>query len=470
MKTEKKQSRLKEFIDNPKKALWKLAVPMMFGMMIQTVYMIVDMIFVGQVSADSLTALAFNMPLLFFGLGITFGLGAGVTAVVAQFIGADDKKNADNSAEHGIVLGIILGVVFTFAGLCWGEVVLSAIGVPEKMLPLAWSYFRVIVLGYIFMVLSVFFRSILSGEGDVKTPVIIQGSGTILNIILDPILIFGFGLGVQGAALATVLSQACVALVFVYLLFVKEHAYVTFAMRDFRFSGDILKKIFAIGMPASFSMVLMSLGGGTFNRILVSFESDAVAAFQVGGRVEHAVFVPFISIAAGLVTLVCMFYGAKRLDLVRQIIKYGMSRAVVMGALFALCFFFLAPVIMTAFTDSDNIVQLGTRYMRIIVFSYPFIPIAMISGRVLQGLGFGMPLFVITFLRVILLSVSLASFFVFVLGKSVEWVWIAQLISVLVSASIALLWLRWGLRRVEKGEIVDVKETDEVLGGQLQEA
>ena len=470
MKTKKKQSRLKEFIDNPKKALWKLAVPMMFGMMIQTVYMIVDMIFVGQVSADSLTALAFNMPLLFFGLGITFGLGSGVTAVVAQFIGAEDKKNADNSAEHGIVLGIILGVVFTFAGLRWGEVVLSSIGVPEKMLPLAWSYFRVIVLGYIFMVLSVFFRSILSGEGDVKTPVIIQGSGTILNIILDPILIFGFGLGVQGAALATVLSQACVALVFVYLLFVKEHAYVTFAMRDFRFSGDILKKIFTIGMPASFSMVLMSLGGGTFNRILVSFESDAVAAFQVGGRVEHAVFVPFISIAAGLVTLVGMFYGAKRLDLVRQIIKYGMSRAVVMGALFALCFFFLAPVIMTAFTDSDNIVQLGTRYMRIIVFSYPFIPIAMISGRVLQGLGFGMPLFVITFLRVILLSVSLASFFVFVLGKSVEWVWIAQLISVLVSASIALLWLRWGLRRVEKGEIVDVKETDEVLGGQLQEA
>ena len=105
MKNQKKQSRLKEFIDNPKKALWKLAVPMMFGMMIQTVYMIADMIFVGQVSADSLTALAFNMPLLFFGLGITFGLGSGVTAVVAQFIGAEDKKNADNSAEHGIVLG-----------------------------------------------------------------------------------------------------------------------------------------------------------------------------------------------------------------------------------------------------------------------------------------------------------------------------------------------------------------------------
>ncbi|MDP6455933.1 MAG: MATE family efflux transporter [Candidatus Marinimicrobia bacterium] len=470
MKNEKKQSRLKEFIYNPRKALWKLAVPMMFGMMIQTVYMIADMIFVGQVSADSLTALAFNMPLLFFGLGITFGLGSGVTAVVAQFIGAEDKKNADNSAEHGIVLGIILGVAFTFAGLRWGETVLSAIGVPAKLLPFAWSYFRVIVLGYIFMVLSVFFRSILSGEGDVKTPVIIQGSGTVLNIILDPIFIFGFGLGVQGAALATVVSQACVALVFVYLLFVKKHAYVTFAMRDFKFSGDILRKIFTIGMPASFSMVIMSLGGGTFNRILVSFTSDAVAAFQVGGRVEHAVFVPFISIATALVTLTGMFYGAKRLDLVRQIIRYGMSRAAIIGAVFALFFFLLAPVIMDVFTDSDSIVQLGAHYLRIIVFSYPFIPITMISGRVLQGLGYGMPLFVITFLRVILLSFSLAVFFVFVLNKGVEWVWIAQLISVLISAFIALLWLRWGLRRAEKGEVVAVEKPDEMLGSQLQEA
>lgn len=217
-------------------------------------------------------------------------------------------------------------------------------------------------------------------------------------------------------------------------------------------------------------MVIMSLGGGTFNRILVSFTSDAVAAFQVGGRVEHAVFVPFISIATALVTLVGMFYGAKRLDLVRQIIRYGMSRAVAIGALFALLFFFLAPVIMTAFTDSDSIVQLGTHYMRIIVFSYPFIPIAMTSGRVLQGLGFGMPLFVITFLRVILLSVSLASFFVFVLGKSVEWVWIAQLISVVVSASVALLWLRWGLRRVERGGALAVEQPDEIISGQLQEA
>lgn len=125
---------------------------------------------------------------------------------------------------------------------------------------------------------------------------------------------------------------------------------------------------------------------------------------------------------------------------------------------------------MTAFTDSDNIVQLGTRYLRIIVFSYPFIPIAMISGRVLQGLGFGMPIFIVTFLRVILLSISLASFFVFVLDKSVEWVWIAQLISTLVSALVALLWLRWGLQRVEKSKMVSVEKYKDMVGGQLQEA
>lgn len=452
-----KGSRLDEFVASPRKGLWSLALPMMLGMMVQTIYSIVDMVFVGRVSGDALTALAFNVPLVFFGLGMVFGLGSGVTAVVARYIGAKQKRNADNSAEHGVVLGVILGILFTGAGLTWGKPVLTILGAPPHILPLAWSYFRVIAMGYIFMVSSIFFRSILSGEGDVKTPVMIQGGGTILNIILDPIFIFGLNMGVQGAAVATVLSQVSVSLVFAYLMLVKEHAYVRFALKDFSFSGAILGKIFKIGIPASFSMLIMSMGGGAFNKILVSFSSQAVAGYQVGMRVNHIFVMAVISIATALVTLVGMFYGAKRLDLVRSITYYAISRGVLIGIVLGSFFFVFAEPIISIFAQDSEIHFIGVQYLRYYVFAFPFIVISIMGGRMLQGLGFGLPMLVLTFLRVLLISVVLAYTLVFVVGKPVHWVWISQLIAVIFSASIALVWIRSGLRRLGGGDARKVR-------------
>ena len=461
MNPESKSSRLQNFIDNPRKALWTLSVPMMFGMMVQTVYMIVDMIFVGKINAASLTALAFNMPLVFLGLGLIFGLGSGVTAVIAQFIGAGDKRSADNSAEHAVVLGVVCAIFITFVGLRWGEQMLVLLGVPETILPLAWNYFKVMASGYIFVVLSIFFRSILSGEGDMKTPMVIQGSGTILNIILDPIFIFVFHMGVKGAAIATIMSQAVVCLIYIYLLFVKEHAYIRFAMKDFHFSQTILAKIFKIGLPASFSMIIMSMGGGAFNRILVSFSSDAVAAYQAAARIDHIFLMPVISITTGLVTLVGMFYGAKRMNLLRKIIFYGMSRSALIGIFLGTLFFIFARPLMGMFTEDTSIINLGAQYLRYIVFAYPFIAIGMTSGRVLQGLGFGMPLLILTFLRVLAISVSLAYLFVFIMGKSIEWVWIAMIISVILSSGVSVIWLRFKLGIIERK--VEVKQPEAIV-------
>ncbi|MEE9167047.1 MAG: MATE family efflux transporter [Candidatus Neomarinimicrobiota bacterium] len=452
-----KGPRVDEFVENPRKALWSLALPMMVGMMVQTIYSVVDMIFVGRVGGDALTALAFNVPLVFFGLGMVFGLGSGVTAVVAQYIGSGDKRNADNSAEHGIVIGVILGVVFTGAGLTWGKSLLAALGAPPHIVPLAWSYFRVIAVGYIFMVSSIFFRSILSGEGDMKTPLIIQGGGTILNIILDPIFIFGLEMGVEGAAVATVLSQASVSLVFAYFMLVKKRAYITFALKDFAFSRVVLGKILKVGIPASFSMLIMSMGGGVFNKILVSFSSDAVAGYQVGMRIDHVYLMPLISIATSLVTLVGMFYGAKRLDLVRAITQYAISRGILIGLVAGSLFFAFAEPLVSVFTQDPEIYQTGVQYLKYFVFAYPFIAVGMIGGRMLQGLGFGIPMLVLTFLRVVLISVVLAYTFVFVAGKPVQWVWISQVIAVICSAGIALLWLRSSLRRLERGDVRKVK-------------
>ena len=185
-----KESRLDQFAKNPKRALWSLAIPMMIGMSVQNIYQIVDMIFVGRLGSEAIAALAFNLPLLFFAIGIIFGLGSGVTAVIAQYIGMKNKRNADNAAEHSILMGVILSGIFTLIGWLYGKDLLLLLGTPDNILTDAYNYFIILVSGIIFMVLGVFFRSILSGEGDNKFPMYVLGGGTVLNIILDPILIF----------------------------------------------------------------------------------------------------------------------------------------------------------------------------------------------------------------------------------------------------------------------------------------
>ena len=217
--SQNKVSRLDGFIDNPSKALWTLAFPIMAGMGIHTLYTIVDMIFIGRLGGDAIAAVAFNMPLFFLVLGLSFGVGSGVTASIARFIGAKDKVNADNTAEHAVALGLIISTILTTLGLIYGEDLLQRLGATESVLPLSWDYLKVSLIGLPFMVFSTFFRSILSGEGDMKLPMAVAGLGTILNIILDPIFIFTLGYGVGGAALASAISQLIVFLIFVYMLF-----------------------------------------------------------------------------------------------------------------------------------------------------------------------------------------------------------------------------------------------------------
>ncbi len=147
-------SRLNEFLNNPEKGLWKLALPVMAGMGIQTLYTIVDMIFIGRLSGEAIAAVAFNMPLFFFVLGLTMGLGSGVTASIARLIGAKDKVNADNSAEHAVVIGIGISIILTTLGFIYGRDILMKIGATESVIDLSWSYLRVICIGLPFMVLS----------------------------------------------------------------------------------------------------------------------------------------------------------------------------------------------------------------------------------------------------------------------------------------------------------------------------
>jgi putative MATE family efflux protein len=442
-----KESRLKSFSEKPKKALWTLAIPILAGMSIQTIYTIVDMIYIGRLGGEAIAAVAFNMPLLFFVLGLSMGFGSGVTASIARFIGASDKTNADNSAEHALLMASVISIVMVIVGLLYGKRLLVILGTPPELINLAWSYLWIITIGLFFMVFSGFFRSILAGEGDMKTPMIISATGTILNIILDPIFIFVLGFGVPGAAIATVISQATVFSIFIYFFLVKEHTYVTFRMKDFSFSRYIIYDIIKVGIPASMAMIIMSLGQAVFNKILVSYSAFSVAAYQIGGRIDIVIFLPIMAIATALTTLVGMFYGAKDIDNVKFIIKYGMLRSVSITTIGSIIIFILAPLIVKGFSNEPEIQQIAVTYLRFVVIIYPLISIGMTSGRVMQGLGMGLPMLVITTIRVLGISAPLALIFNYVYHKPIEWMWYAMMTSTVVATVTAALWLRHALKR-----------------------
>ena len=444
-----KTSRVEEFIAYPRRAVWKLALPVMFGMAVQTLYSVVDMIFIGWLGGDALAALTFNMPLVFFSIGITFGLGTGATSVIAQFLGARDKRAAGNAAEHALLIGVAMGVCIPVFGLAFKYRIFALLGATPEVVEPAIQYFQIIALGFIVSILNVQFRAIMTGEGDTRTPMIFQIGGTVLNLVLDPLLIFVAGWGIAGAAWATIISQFAVFLAFAYFFFIRRGTYLELNFADFVPSGRIIKQILKVGIPASMSMVLMSTGGMFFNRLIAVFGSAAVAAYGVGGRLDSIYFLPTMALSSSMVTLAGMFSGAGRVDLVRKTLIYTISRGEILALSFGAIFYFFAPWIFTIFTQDQAIIAMAVQYIRVIVFAFPFITIGMISGRVFQGLGEGLPGLLLTALRVVLVSGSLAYFSVHVLNLGLTAIWTAMVIASFTTSLVALSWIIRRLKQLE---------------------
>ncbi len=449
-------SRLEIFLKKPFSAILSLAVPIMLGMGIHTLYNLADMYFIGKLGGQEIAAVAFNMPIFFLMLGLTMGLGSGVTASVARYIGQKDKVKADHCAEHAIIIAFFISIIFTTLGLIFGNIILISLGAKDFILAQAWDYLFYITLGLPFMVFSAFFRSVLAGEGDMKFPMIVAGLGTILNILLDPIFIFdlkdygGFGLnlGVKGAALATVVSQLFTFTIFVFMLFVKKYSYINYNFKKFKPSKLIFMDIVKVGVPASLSMVIMALGQAVFNKILIHYSPQTVAAYQVAGRIDMLIFLPIFAIAGAMTTLVGMFYGANKIKELNYIIKYGLVSSFIITIFSSAVIYKFAHKLSSFFTNDRQVIDVSVGFLQLLCFIYPFIAIAITSGRIMQGLGKGVPVLLITLVRVVVISAPLGLYFTYILNKPVEWNWYAMMISAILAFILATSWVRYELKKI----------------------
>lgn len=439
---EGRSDRLDQFLAAPRRALWVMAAPMIAGMTVHTLYVVADTAFIGALGTDALAAATFVAPLFFLVVALTMGLGTAVTALVAQAVGRGDAPSADRAAGTALTSGLLLGIIFGVVGLAIGPWMLGLLGAEGEVAALGWTYFQPLALFMPIFFVSSVLRSIVTGEGDAKTPMIVLTVATVSNIVFDALFIFGLGLGLRGAALATVLSVTISASAFAVLLLRRRVAFVRLRRSSLRPSRPVLTALFSLAVPIAASMVVMSVGSILYNRLLSDFGSIAVAAYGAASKVDMIVVLPIFGLSGAAVTVVGMFAGAGRSDLVRSTALYTYRWAITLAALIGAVAFFTSDGILRVFTDDPEAIAIGTTYLGFMIFAYPMMAVGMTTGRLLQGLGHGFPALFITTLRVLLVGVPVAYLTVRVLGQSVEGVWIGILAGGVCATVTSVLMVR----------------------------
>jgi putative MATE family efflux protein len=439
---EDRTSRLDDFIAAPRRAVWTMAAPMMAGTLVHTVYVIVDTAFIGWVGDHALAAVTFVWPLVFVLIAVINGLGTAITALVAQAVGRGEHETANRVASSAITLALALGAVFAVGGLLTGPSLLRILGAEGATWTAAWDYFGLLSTAVPLFFLSGTLRSVLTGEGDARTPMVIMAASTVVNLGLDALLIMGLGMGIRGAAMATVAAQGVSMLGYAYVLFVRRRSFVRIRARYLGIYRPLVSGLMVLGLPTSAGQLVMAFGMALINRVVAHFGQLSVAALGAANKVDMIVAMPIMGLAGATVAVIGMFAGAGRADLVRSTTLYAYRWALTLAVGVGCCGFLAAGPIIGIFIDKPEALAIGRTYLGFMLFAYPLMAIGITSGRILQGLGYGLPSLVITSLRVLVVAVPVAYGAVYLLDAPIEAIWAAVIAGGLCSNVLAILWVR----------------------------
>jgi len=438
--------RLNKFIRNPKKALFTLALPSIIAMTVQTLYNVMDTAFVGHLGVEAIAALTFCFPVFFIFIAVSQGINAGTSAKIAQFLGAKNKTAAENVALHGLIISAVIALLFFVLGLVFLKPLFVLIGAQGNVLKLTMDYMNIVLLSVFFLFPAFVFHGIFASQGDTKTPMILQSSALFLNMILDYILIYPLGFGVKGAAMATTASFIFNLGLGIY--FARKKSLLHIHPKNFHLSAWISKKILFIGAPASLLMLLMSVYITTINHFLAYFSSTHIAAFGIAFRFSSVAIMPVVGMSIALLTLVGMFYGAKKHDLTRLIVFFAIKISLIFTSSMALLLFIFPHVFLRIFTSDLQVIRLGSAFMRIDVFIFPLLAVIVLANRTMQGLGTGLPGLVVNITRVLVVAIPLSYVFIFVLDLNFLSVALADVIGGFVAAVVAVAWIVLKLKKL----------------------
>ncbi len=370
------------------KLLRKQSVPAIIGFVVMSLYNLVDTIFIGWgVGSIGIAAVAIVFPIHMIVMAISQTLGIGSSSMISRALGAKDKEKASRSLGNFFTLTILLGIIVTILGIVFIDPLLILFGATEAILPFARSYLFITLLGSLPIIFAAGANAVIRSEGRAKYAMAVMIVSSVLNIILDPILIFGFNMGIEGAALATLVSYIISGFIALYY-FTSGIGDVKVKLKDFILKLNIVKEKFAIGASSFARMAAGSVMAIIVNNSLGFYGGEmAIAAFGIINRLLMFLIMPMFGIVQGMQPILGYNFGAKKLERVREVIKLSVKVSTIMSIVAFIVLMLFAKLFMMMFTPDVHLINLSARATRIIVIMLPLVGFQIIVAGMYQAMG-----------------------------------------------------------------------------------
>ncbi len=421
------------------KLLFKLSLPATIGMMVSALYNVVDTIFVGQgVGALAIGGLTVSFPIQMIIMSLSMLIGVGVAANVSISFGAGDLEEAGEYADNGYTSILIISVILTLVGYLFMDPILRMFGATDGILVYARDYMSVIFTGTIVFSLTLVNNNILRAEGNARASMLIMLIGTVLNIILDPIFIFVFDMGIRGAAAATVFSQY-VSFIFVLYYMNTGKSIIKMDLRKLEIKLPYVKNILKLGFPSFVRQISNSLLAVFLNNGIVFFGGEiALSALGVINRVLMFVFLPMFGVVQGIQPIIGFNYGAKAINRVKDSIRVGIKSLVIYSTTALILVMFFSIPLFSMFTKDDKVITIGANAIKIMILGVPIVGVQIISSSLFQSIGKAKPALFLSLLRQVVLLIPLVIILPNIFNLGLTGIWmsypIADIISTLVGA------------------------------------
>ena len=439
---------------NPETAVKKLAIPIMISMLLTASYNIIDGIWIAGLGQEAIAGIGFITPIFMILNGVSVGLGSGATSSISRFVGAKNHKKASQSAAHSLLIFLIASVVLTIVLLILQEPLLKLYGASGESLAQGIKYGTPLFLGLFAFIFANGASGILRGEGDMKRAMYAVVVSVILNAILDPICIYILGWGSAGAAIATILSSICSAIVILYWILVKKDTYVDVNLGEFKFDSSIAKDILKVGIPASMDMLVMSIAMSLYMIFISSIAGEfGIASFTSGQRLYLFAIMPLTAIGTAVTAVVGSSFGAKNGEYISRAHKFGAKFGIIFGTCVTLILVVFATQLSTIFAytaETAHLVPEITRYLQIARLSLPLTGAGMASTFFYQGIGKGTISLSWTIIREVIFTVGATFFFGIYLGWGLIGIWAGLAIGRATASILNYLYARYTIKGIRE--------------------
>lgn len=412
-----------------------MSLPMIASMLVQALYNVVDSVFVAQISENALTAVSLAFPIQSLMIAVSSGTCVGINALLSRSLGEKRQKEANLSAVNGVFLAFVSYLVFALMGIFGSHLFFASQTENREIVEFGTQYLTICLIFSFGIFMEMTFERIMQSTGRTIYSMVTQGTGAIINIILDPIMIFGlFGfprLGIRGAAIATVTGQI-IAMILAVWFNHKKNRDVQLSFKGFKPDGRIIAKIYEVGVPSIVMQSIVSIMTFGMNKILIMFSETAVSVLGIYFKLQSFIFMPIFGLNNGVIPIVAYNYGAGHKKRIMDTIKLSTFIAVGIMLIGLIIFQVFPEGLLKLFNASDHMLEVGVPALRIISTSFLFAGYCIILGSVFQALGNGVYSLIVSVARQLLCILPLAYVFARVAGLHAVWYSfpLAELISV----------------------------------------